>query len=158
MFILVMVLGIATGVLMALLRLASTPWDGNPPVIEDKSTVAPTSQSIQQVVPAELIFNQISANQSASRQLRLLCYQDQPWQLLEHQWDLAHTASHFQVAYQPLTTEQLQEESPAKSGYLLSVTVKPGLPYGPFQQKIRIKTEKSLSKPRTPQYLKYAFW
>ncbi len=91
-------------------------------------------------VPAEMIFNQILAGEPAVRQARLLCYQDQGWELREHQWEVAETAAYFQVAFEPLTAEQLREEPGARSGYLLKVTVKPGLPYGAFQQKIQIRT------------------
>jgi hypothetical protein len=92
------------------------------------------------ISPAELLFNQISADQPATRQARLLCYQDQSWEVLEHQWENAQTAEYFQFALQPLTAAQLREEPAAKSGYLVTVTVKPGLPSGAFQQKIRLKT------------------
>src|SRR3989304_959639 len=81
-------------------------------------------------VPAELIFNQITADEPATRQIRLLCYQEEPWQVLEYQWEVAETAKYYQFDYLPLTAGQIKEEPDAKSGYMLRVTVKPGLPYG----------------------------
>ena len=100
------------------------------------------------VVPAELVFNQISANETTARQTRLLCYQDDPFEVLENHLDQTDNASNsnasnFQVDVQPLSAEQLKETPDARSGYLVKVTVKPGLPFGPFQQKIHIKTNLS---------------
>jgi hypothetical protein len=92
------------------------------------------------VVPPELVLNGISANETSAGQVRLLCYQDEPWQILGHQWEGAN-ASSFQATIEPLSDEQLKEEPGAKSGYLIRVGVKPGLPYGLFKQTIRLRTD-----------------
>ncbi len=93
------------------------------------------------VIPPELVLNGISTNESAGGQVRLLCYQDKPWQVLGHQWEEGANASNFQMTLESLSTEQLKEETGAQSGYLIKVTIKPGLPYGLFQQKIRLTTD-----------------
>jgi hypothetical protein len=63
------------------------------------------------------------------------------------------TADFFDVAFEPLSADQLQEpESPGgepnvgepqgpQNGYLLRVTLKPGLPLGAFRQTILIRTD-----------------
>jgi hypothetical protein len=95
------------------------------------------------VIPTELIFDRISANETITRQARLLCYQDDLFEVLEHHLDAENNASNFQVDVQPLSAEQLKDTPDVRSGYLVKVTAKPGLPYGPFMQKIHIKTNLS---------------
>jgi hypothetical protein len=57
---------------------------------------------------------------------------------VEHGFTNADTAQYFEIAVEPLASDQLAEG--IKSGLELKVTVKPGLPLGSFKQRIRLKT------------------
>ena len=50
------------------------------------------------------------------------------------------TTELFETTFEPLSAEEIGEEPDAQSGYLVRVTVKPGLPLGAFRQKILIRT------------------
>jgi hypothetical protein len=96
--------------------------------------------------PPEVGFGWISADETVTRDVKLFGYLSQPLSLTELRkpgsCKLAdqETAQHFDVAFEPLPTEELQKAD-ASSGVLMRVTVKPGLPQGPFQQTILLATK-----------------
>jgi hypothetical protein len=102
--------------------------------IEGKITRAVVS------VPSDVVFSRVMVGQEATAETRLYCYLPQSWEITGYDLAQAETAGQFEVAYEPLTAEQLEEEPDAQSGYLVRVTAKSGLPLGPFQQTIRFQT------------------
>ena len=90
--------------------------------------------------PVELVFSRVTANEPAVAEARLLCYLDKEFEILDHQWSDKTTADNFEMALKPLAVEQLKQWPTAVSGYLASITVKPGLPQGPFRQKLTVTT------------------
>ena len=62
--------------------------------------------------------------------------------ILESTWEDADTAAYFDVSYEPLSKEEVKKEKGASCGLLAKVTVKPGLPLGPINQTIHIKSER----------------
>lgn len=91
--------------------------------------------------PPELVFSRISISQSATGQVRLLCNLPRPpLEVLDFKLSDQDTARCFRVTYEPMSQEQIRKEKGAKSGVLLRVDVKPGLPQGSFQQTIRLRT------------------
>ncbi len=93
-----------------------------------------------QFSPPELVFSRLSAGETAIGQSRLLYYLDEPLKILGHTWSNAATAQYFDVDLQPLSEEELKAEPSARSGMLVKVTVKPGLPPGPIRQTISLQT------------------
>lgn len=92
-------------------------------------------------VPAEVSFGRISAGEAATRTVAIYHYLDQPpLQLLGHSWARNSIADHFEVGFSPMPADQLQQEPDAKSGQLLSITLKPGLPLGVVRQTIFLRT------------------
>ncbi len=124
-------------------------------------------------VPPELVFGHVSAGRPVTGQVRLLCYLEEPLEVLACELADRETDEHFEVTFEPLPADQLEEahegeeergkggepgeevkldeaESP-KSGYLLEVTVKPGLPLGGFSQTILVQTNvKSVPTVKIP--------
>ena len=90
--------------------------------------------------PPELVFSRLSAGETSTGKSRLFCYLDEPLKIPGHRWSDAATASYFDVALQSLSAEELKEEPSARSGVLVAVTVKPGLPPGPIHQKLLLQT------------------
>jgi len=61
----------------------------------------------------------------------LLGYSDPPLKVLGHTWSNEATARYFDVSMQPLSAEELKKKTPpARSGLLVQVTAKAGLPQG----------------------------
>jgi len=91
-------------------------------------------------VPRELVFSQVSAGEPATAEIPLYGYLEEPLEVQDYELARAETAEYFDVAFEPLKPELLKEEAGAKSGFLVRVTVKPGLPQGPFRQTIKVQT------------------
>jgi hypothetical protein len=89
--------------------------------------------------PEEINFGQLSADRTDSCQVELLCQTLQPLEIVHYKMLDRQTADHFELVFSPLSDEKLQEVG-AKSGSLLKVTLKPGLPQGEIRQTILIYT------------------
>lgn len=98
-------------------------------------------------VPESLVFSRVLSGESVAGQMRLYCYADKPLEIAGWQWVDSAAAGRFQVAFDRLSAEQLREEPGATSGYLVRVTVGPGLPLGPFRQQLALTT--NLQSART---------
>ncbi len=102
-----------------------------------------------QLSPTELVFSGATSGETSSATARLVCYLDQPLGVLGHEWSEAATARYFEAALRPLTAEELKEFPTARSGSLVTVTLKAGLPQGPFRQKLRLQTNLASSPAMT---------
>jgi hypothetical protein len=90
--------------------------------------------------PAELVFSRVAAGESALAEVPLYGYLEEPLKIVGVSLSDQATAGYFEVTFLPLPPDQLEEEADARSGCLVRVEVKPGLPLGPFQQKILART------------------
>lgn len=99
-----------------------------------------------QFVPDELVLGSVSAGRSASAKVRLLAHAKEPVEITGHECAEPETAEYFAVNVTPLSAEELKGETNVKSGYLIDVVLKPGLPQGAFQQTIRFNTTLATAK------------
>lgn len=93
-----------------------------------------------QAVPSSMVFDNISAGEPSVRDVSLYCFIDQPLEIGEIDFSSKSGAKHYGVEVLPLPKDLLAKEPLAKSGCLLRLTVKPGLPLGTFQQTIFLET------------------
>ena len=70
----------------------------------------------------------------------MLCSQSLRLEILDYKFSDENLAKFFQVALKPLAKAELPIRSDIRSGVLLTVAVKPGLPHGAFQQTILLRT------------------
>lgn len=94
------------------------------------------------VVPHEIVFTRLVRMQPAVGEAKIYIFRNQPVQI--YQPELAYqdeSSRFFELDLTPLQEGELAVEPGAKAGYRLLVRVKPGLPLGPFQQKIRLHTD-----------------
>jgi hypothetical protein len=92
------------------------------------------------VAPTELILNNLSVVVSETVEARVFCYSSGNLQITAHELAEADLAKFFEVTSQPLSADELKGEADVKSGVLVKLAVKPGLPLGAFRQKIRLST------------------
>ncbi len=111
--------------------------------------LAVTGRVIQAVraFPADLVFENISANESKTASLSVYDYLGGEFQVTEVKFENPETAEFFDVNITPLTQTEVQGEPDAQGGVRVAVTAKPGLPLGPINQKIRLK----LNRPETSE-------
>ncbi len=90
-------------------------------------------------VPADLVLQDIAQRQTKTVDLRVYGFREMPLKILSHEFVSGDTSKYFTIRTSPLSGQELSTES-AISGYRVRVTLKPGLPLGPFRQTIRLKT------------------
>ncbi|HEX3997992.1 MAG TPA: DUF1573 domain-containing protein [Pirellulales bacterium] len=97
--------------------------------------------------PETIVFSSIAPNRSETAESRVYSFDSDHLAVEDPQWSDKSLAKFFDLALTPLTADQLKEEEGAKSGVLVYVTVKPGLPAGAFAERIRFQ----LNTPGNPQ-------
>jgi hypothetical protein len=112
-------------------------------------TVSGRITAVVQMLPGELVFSRASSGEAATAEARLLYYLEGSLKITGHEWSDPATARYFEVAMKPLTPDELKEHPSARSGTLITVTVKPGLPEGSFRQKIVFHTNLASSPTLT---------
>jgi hypothetical protein len=91
--------------------------------------------------PAELVFTRIPAGQGATAEVRLFCQLSGPaLEIPDFVYADKDISPYFDVQFQPIPIEQVRAVRHARSGVLMRVTVKPGLPQGRFHQTMLLRT------------------
>lgn len=94
------------------------------------------------VVPSEIVFSRLIKMQPAVGEAKIYVFRSQPVKITGVEVTPQNESAKFiDVELEPLTEEELKVEPGAKAGYRLLVRIKPGLPLGPIQQKIRVNTD-----------------
>ncbi|MCR4411269.1 MAG: DUF1573 domain-containing protein [Thermoguttaceae bacterium] len=91
-------------------------------------------------VPSEVALSGLTAVTGREATVQLYCFKSEPFKIVGHECSDRATAGAFEVRVDPMPADQLASETGAKSGCLVHLTVKPGLPLGAFQQTITLKT------------------
>jgi Protein of unknown function (DUF1573) len=95
--------------------------------------------STYRVEPEKLVFTSISSKKPAAQTARIYSFATSDLAVLQHEFSGASTAAWFDLAIEKMSADELKQEAGAKSGCVLRLTIKPGLPAGPFAQTIRLK-------------------
>jgi hypothetical protein len=91
--------------------------------------------------PPELVLSRIPLGEPGGGDVRLWCsLNGPPLEVSDVTLSDDSTAKFFQVTPQRLPQAEVEQEKGARSGVLLRVAVKPGLPQGAFQQTISLRT------------------
>lgn len=89
------------------------------------------------VTPDSLTFSRFSASETSKADIRILVYVADEAHLAGFELERQDSASNFEITSKPIPVNELDDPK-AKSGVLVTVTVKPGLPLGPVRQTIRL--------------------
>ena len=90
--------------------------------------------------PSSLSLGSVPMNEATSADLQVFSYPEEPLEITEINWGTQELASYFSAEVEPLPETELKTDPDAKTGKLVKVHVKPGLPLGPINQKIRLTT------------------
>ncbi len=88
--------------------------------------------------PPKVTFSRLLASESASQEVKVYAQHTQPFEIKGFRFMRPEIEKFFDVTFRPLETAELPEE--AKSGWLVTVNVKPGLPTGTFRQFVNLET------------------
>ena len=92
------------------------------------------------VVPSMLRLSRVAEGRPASAEVRVYNYLDEPLEIVGYECADPLTAEHFGVTWERIPAEQARKETQARGGYLLRITIRPGMPRGAFRQRIVLKT------------------
>jgi hypothetical protein len=100
-----------------------------------------TIMDLVRLDPQDLVLTSIPADECASARFHLFGFKIPTLNVTAHEFTNKDTASHFEVAFAPVSAEELQKHTGATCGVTGTVTVKPGLPLGAINQTIRLTTD-----------------
>jgi len=89
--------------------------------------------------PPEFLFGTVLVGEEKTARARLVSYNDESLTILEARLGDSDTSRFLDVAIAPIPRDELADAD-AKSGVLVALTVKPGLPIGPFAEQLELKT------------------
>ncbi len=121
-------------------RHTATVYTSDPEQSRVTFTVSGRITQAVRVVPGELVFSQLAVGDSANGEVQLFCNLDKRLEAPSWRFSESDESAFFEVAVEPMSAEQLSSDPNARSGLSLKVTLKPGLPQGPFRQRILLKT------------------
>jgi hypothetical protein len=99
-----------------------------------------------QAEPPEVVFSDMPLGRKVEADVRLWCnLSGSPLEVLDTKLADQDLAKFFQVDFRKLSREEVGKRKGAKSGVLLHVTAKPGLPQGPFEQTILLRVNQEAS-------------
>ncbi len=120
-------------------RYSATYFANDPKLFRFDLVVKGTVQGTLRVIPKEAEVDIRSAEGDESATFRVLNFRQTDFAVSAVEYENKEIEKYFEAKITPLSSEELKA-SEAKSGSQLVVTVKPGLPQGAFQQKIRLRT------------------
>jgi hypothetical protein len=88
------------------------------------------------VNPPEIVFSSLTSDEEATAKTRIFTILREDLEVTGHSFENAETAPFFRVESRPLPSDGLPPDE--KGGCEISVTVKPGLPAGDIDQRIRL--------------------
>ena len=104
-------------------------------------TITGRVTAVVKAVPSSLVFGRVSAGDEATASVRLYGYASrQSLEVKGYRLEETGNAKYFDVVLTPLTAGQLKDELRARSGVEARITVRPGLPLGPFRQRLSFST------------------
>lgn len=89
------------------------------------------------IVPDELVFSSINAGSEAEGNVHIYSYVKGPLEIKDFEID---NPENIKVSISPLSDDEVKREKYATSGQSVDIRIKPGLPPGPFQRRILVKT------------------
>lgn len=99
-----------------------------------------TVTDLLRLEPADVVLSNVPANEGSSTTVRLLGFDVKDLQVLSHECTNQETAAYFALDWRAAGEDELREKPGASIGLVGTLTVKPGLPLGPINQTIQLKT------------------
>lgn len=92
------------------------------------------------LVPSSIVFPNLSGNSESRDLLRVYAYEHDDLKCLEVRQGSPELEPFFDIEVTPMDAVLVADEEDCKSGLLVRVTAKPGIPLGPFRQQVQLVT------------------
>jgi hypothetical protein len=103
-------------------------------------TVHGTVTDLVRLEPRDLVLSNVTANDGVRATVHLYGFKIKELQVLSHAFTNQNTAPYYSLDWKPIAADELREKQGATIGLTGTLTVKPGLPLGPINQTIQLKT------------------
>jgi len=107
-----------------------------------------TVRTRYRVVPSSVVLSKVSANESKATYVTIFSYLSDQVELVSHGFSEPESAQYFEVRGEPVAKDKIMEPD-AKGACRVEVLVKPGLPWGPIRQRIRLELKMSGDEKNT---------
>ncbi len=97
--------------------------------------------------PGVVWVRTLSPHEKSTHQVKLFFYRDNDVQIVREQFSNEAIAGLFDVRCEPLSPDEVMHEKAAKCGYLVTTSIKDGLPIGPLRQNITLTTSRETNPP-----------
>jgi hypothetical protein len=91
------------------------------------------------IAPPDLVFDKVTAGESKSASVYVMSFTDEPLQVGDPVLSIADTRKSFDIKVEPVEHSELPNPD-AKQGVKITVTAKPGLALGRFDQWLKVPT------------------
>ncbi len=88
-------------------------------------------------------FHDLSASETTASSVIIYGFRDDDLKIEKHEFNNASFSKFVDVSLEPLTSDELAIEPRAKSGVRVKIQMKPGLPYGDFNEQLTVTTNQS---------------
>jgi hypothetical protein len=88
----------------------------------------------------DIHFHDLSANESATGSVNIFAFREADLKVEKYEFVNPQVRDHVTVTFTPLSSDELAREPNAKGGLKMTLEVKPGLPYGDFEDSVNIHT------------------
>ena len=88
----------------------------------------------------DLHFHDLSADESATGSVNIYAFRDADLKVEKYEFNDSKVREHINVSFAPLPSEEIEKEPRAKGGLKMTLEVRPGLPYGDFEDTLSITT------------------
>jgi hypothetical protein len=103
-------------------------------------TVSGSVTSILDVQPSQLVFSNLSVHEERTLEAKLVNHLTNSLSITDYELSDPSTRNHIDVQFRPMDAQALAEAE-GKSGQVVAVTIRPGLPLGQYRQKLILTTD-----------------
>lgn len=97
--------------------------------------------------PGVVWVRTLSPHEKSTHQVKLFFFRDHDVKIVRQQFSNEAIADFFDVRYEPLSPDEIANEEAAKCGYLVTTSIKDGLPIGPLRQNVTLTTTPETTPP-----------
>lgn len=88
--------------------------------------------------PPEVSFSRVLSHKANRTEVAVYAYRNEHLTVVHHEFLHEETRDFFQLTTRPLSPPEVAKEPGAKSGVLVTITTKPGIPLGAINQRVRL--------------------
>lgn len=93
---------------------------------------------VLRVLPSSIALGSVSSNKGMTTHFRMYGFRTSKIDIIQTKFTDKKTAPYFELQFESMSEEEVKQEKGAECGLLATLTIKPGLPLGPINQRIEI--------------------